>query len=389
MEAKILFVDDESKVLESIENQLFGKLDVWEMDFAASGEKAIKMMETKNYDIVVADMRMPGMDGAELLKYVHDHQPDAMRVVLSGHAIPEAAIAAIPYAHQYLSKPCTRDTLVETIDNAMSIRGASDDPDVRLGISKVMDLPSHLGVYTELAAVLDCEQTDFADVAKVIEKDASLTVKMMFVANSALFATSNPAGSTFEAVQRLGGQALKMLVLAVEISGLIDDGDDPAAVERREHQERVTQIMAQLLYDHPRHQMSGTLAAVLHDLGFMVFMNFISERYQQNVLSKASCKAHRVELEIEEFNVSYAQLGALLLKLWRLPEPVIDAVGNQHSTNPEDFEAAPVSAALMLADFLVEDADVEDHLESVLELLPEQEVNAWRERIDSFTAVST
>ena len=109
-----------------------------------------------------------------------------------------------------------------------------------------MDLPTHLGVYTELVAVLDCENSDFEDVAAVIEKDPSLTMKVMFVANSALFATANPAESTYEAVQRLGGQALKMLVLAVEISGLIDDGEDDLATERRAHQERVTQIVGNL-----------------------------------------------------------------------------------------------------------------------------------------------
>lgn len=388
MEAKILFVDDDAKVLESIENQLFLKLESWEMQFASSGEQAMTMMEESEFDVVVSDMRMPGMDGASLLSQIRDNWPNAMRIVLSGHAVPEAAIAAMPYAHQYLAKPCKQETLIETIDNALKIRDTSDDPDVRLGVSKVMDLPTHLGVYTELVTVMEDEQTDFEDVAAVIEKDPSLTMKVMFVANSALFATANPAESTFEAVQRLGGQALKMLVLAVEISGLIDDGEDEAAVERREHQERVTQIMGTLLSDHPRDQMSGAIAAILHDLGFMVFMNFITERYEDKVLSKADCKAHRVELEIQEFGVSYAELGSLLLKLWRLPDPVINAVAHQHSKNKEDFADAPVSAALMLADFLVEDTDVEEHIDEIVELLPEVEVNIWRERIDSLVAVA-
>ena len=388
MDAKILFIDDEEKVLEAIENQLFVKLDIWQTDFAGSGEDAIKMMEETAYDVVVSDMRMPGMDGAAVLTYVRDNYPNAMRVVLSGHAIPEAAIAAIPYAHQYLAKPCKQETLIETIENTLKIRDTSDDPDVRLGISKVMDLPTHLGVYTELVSVLDCGNSDFEDIAAVIEKDPSLTMKVMFVANSALFATANPAESTYEAVQRLGGQALKMLVLAVEISGLIDDGEDAAAIERREHQERVTQIMGVLLYDHPRHQMSGAIAAILHDLGFMVYMNFITERYERAVLSRSDCKSRRVELEIEEFGISYAHLGALLLNLWRLPDAVTSAVKNQHSKNKEDFVDAPVSVSLMLADFLVEDTDVEDHLEDVLSLIPDLEVDAWRERLDEIIAVS-
>lgn len=388
MEAKILFVDDEQLVLEAIQNQLFSKIDVWQADFANSGDQAVKMLAETAYDIVVSDMRMPGMDGATLLMHARDHYPNAMRIVLSGFAVPEAAIAAMPFAHQYLAKPCTQEVLIETIENTLRIRGVSQDPDVRLGVSKVMDLPTHLGVYTELVTVLEDENTDFEDIAAVIEKDQSLTLKVMFIANSALFATANPAESTYEAVQRIGGQALKMLVLAVEIAGLIDEGDDPETIERREHSERVTQIVGGMLQDYPREQMSGAIAAVLHDLGYMVFSSFISERYEEKVLSKAACKIERVALEIEEFGVSYAELGSLLLKLWRLPEVVVSAVADQHSKNKESFIDRPVSVALMLADFVVEDKDMEAHLEDTLSLLPEVEVDAWRTRLESMVAVA-
>ena len=117
-------------------------------------------------------------------------------------------------------------------------------------------------------------------------------------------------------------------------------------------------------------------------------MNFITERYERAVLSQSDCKSRRVELEIEEFGISYAHLGALLLNLWRLPDAVTLAVKNQHSKNKEDFVDAPVSVSLMLADFLVEDTDAEDHLEDALSLLPDLEVDAWRERLDEIIAVS-
>ena len=122
MNAKILFVDDEEKVLEAIENQLFVKMDDWELAFANSGEQAIEMVKETNFDVVVSDMRMPGMDGAALLSHIRDNHPNSIRVVLSGHAVPEAAIAAIPYAHQYLAKPCKQETLIETIESALHIQ---------------------------------------------------------------------------------------------------------------------------------------------------------------------------------------------------------------------------------------------------------------------------
>ena len=120
----------------------------------------------------------------------------------------------------------------------------------------------------------------------------------------------------------------------------------------------------------------------------MVFTSFISERYQQKVMSQAACKAERVQLEIDEFGVSRAQLAALLLGLWRLPESVVSAVANQHSQNKSDFIDAPVSTALMIADFLVEDTEVEEHLDGILELLPDHELDSWRDRIDAAAAIA-
>lgn len=388
MAAKILFVDDEPKILESIQNQLFEKIDEWQMDFVNSGEEALELAEKTNYDVVISDMRMPGMDGETLLRKVSELYPGTMRIVLSGHAVQEAAIAAIPFAHQYLAKPCTEKVLLETIGNALTIAASSSDPDVRFGISKVMDLPTHLGVYTELVVIMEDEHTDFEDIAAVIEKDVSLTLKVMFIANSALFATANPADSTTEAVQRIGGNALKMLVLAVEISGLIEEGDDEESIARQEQTQRMTQVVGELLSDHPRYQMAGAIAAILHDLGEMVFANFVSERYQRDVLDKSANKAERVDLEKQEFGICYAELGSLLLNLWRLPEEVVHAVANQNCTDPECFIDRPVSTSLMLADFLLETDEVGENIEEVLRLVSESEMGGWRERVDTVASVT-
>ena len=119
---RILFVDDESKVLEGLERLLYDCADEWDMSFVTSGQAAIDLLAHERFDVLVTDMRMPGIDGPALLKHVHRHHPDLVRIVLSGHTELETALRAIPIAHQFLCKPCDAKTLTDVLERIVSGR---------------------------------------------------------------------------------------------------------------------------------------------------------------------------------------------------------------------------------------------------------------------------
>jgi DNA-binding NtrC family response regulator len=108
---RILFVDDEEHVLEGLRNLFRRQRHVWDMVFVTSGEAALVELEKAPFDVIVSDMRMPGMDGATLLLHVKSRYPSVVRIVLSGHAERAAMVRALSVAHQFLSKPCEADTL--------------------------------------------------------------------------------------------------------------------------------------------------------------------------------------------------------------------------------------------------------------------------------------
>ncbi|MFC3120712.1 response regulator [Agaribacter flavus] len=116
---KVLFVDDEINVLKSIKRALF-KLNI-DLLFVDSAEKALALLEKQSVDVVVSDMKMPGMNGAQLLAKVAEMQPDTFRVVLTGYADMDQLQDAVNLgkAHRFLNKPWDNEDLVQVLEDGV------------------------------------------------------------------------------------------------------------------------------------------------------------------------------------------------------------------------------------------------------------------------------
>jgi len=115
MTERILCVDDEPKVLDALRRHLHGQ---FEIATATSGAAALEMLATQRpFAVIVSDMRMPGMDGIQLLAAVRRRAPDTVRIVLTGAADQQTAIAAVNQGHvfRFLTKPCAPDALAQAL----------------------------------------------------------------------------------------------------------------------------------------------------------------------------------------------------------------------------------------------------------------------------------
>jgi len=112
---KILFVDDEPNVLQSIRRSLRKQFS---LDTADGGEAALKMLgENGSYAVIVSDMRMPGMNGVELLAETKKRWPDTVRIMLTGNADQQTAVDAVNHGDvfRFLNKPCDAENLAKTV----------------------------------------------------------------------------------------------------------------------------------------------------------------------------------------------------------------------------------------------------------------------------------
>ena len=115
----ILFVDDEPRVLEGFRRQLRGS---YELAFAESGDEALQRIDQSGpFAAIVSDMRMPGMNGIELLRKARERSPDSVRIMLTGNADQSTAMDAVNRGQifRFLTKPCPAQSLEMAIGAAV------------------------------------------------------------------------------------------------------------------------------------------------------------------------------------------------------------------------------------------------------------------------------
>jgi DNA-binding NarL/FixJ family response regulator len=186
-QARILFVDDEQSVLEGLRDLLRKERRRWDMVFVTGGEQALEELRRAPFDVVVSDMRMPEMDGAELLTRVREDYPRAARLVLSGQADRESVLRAMPVTQQFLAKPCDQAVLRATLARTCDLQSVLASDAIRAVVGSLERLPSVPRTYFELTEVAARSDTDAADIAAVVQRDTAMTAKVLQLANSAYF----------------------------------------------------------------------------------------------------------------------------------------------------------------------------------------------------------
>jgi DNA-binding NtrC family response regulator len=139
--AKILLVDDEAVFTNNMAKLL--KNRGYHVTAVNSGEAALHELEEKNMDVVVLDLKMPGMDGLATLKEIKSLGLFTQTLILTGHGSIDTALEAVKLgAYDYLTKPCEIDELVAKIEKAWEKKDDEFKKDMKEKIQKVVESPS-------------------------------------------------------------------------------------------------------------------------------------------------------------------------------------------------------------------------------------------------------
>ena len=128
---RILFVDDEPMVLKGLQRSLRKMRNEWEMTFTSSSKEALDILDSGAFDVIVSDLRMPEIDGVQLLAEVKSRHPHVVRIILSGQVEQESTFKSVKVAHQSLSKPCDADILKHTLNKLFGLRNLLEDESIK------------------------------------------------------------------------------------------------------------------------------------------------------------------------------------------------------------------------------------------------------------------
>jgi HD-like signal output (HDOD) protein/CheY-like chemotaxis protein len=353
--ARILFVDDEAAVLDGLRDLLRKERNRWDMVFAPGGEQALEEFRKQPFDVIITDMRMPGMDGAELLAKVKELYPAAARVVLSGHAAREAVLRAMPVAQQFLAKPCESQVLRTAIDRTYGLKVLLANHAIRDIVGKLEALPSVPRTYLDLTDTAARSDSSIADLAAIVEQDPAMSAKVLQLANSAYFGANQRMVSIRGAVSYLGVELLKGLVLASSTFAAAENlSVEGFSLERLRSSSLLAARSARRFIADKGLADEAFTTGLVHDVGKIVIALGLPGEFSRVVReSEASGRGVHL-LEKEAFGVSHAEVGAYLLGVWGLPFTIVEAVAYHHQPGLIQEGPCVTLALLHAADAFVE-----------------------------------
>ena len=212
-------------------------------------------------------------------------------------------------------------------------------------ISRVTFLPSYFGVVGQLLSLLDTDRTNLAEIVRLVESDQALALRTLMVVNSRYYGLPRQVGRIDEAVIYLGLNELRNMAMAVamnDITGGVREGE-------WRHNLAVAHLADRLyvVRQHPENpdaQKWVFASGLLHDIGRL----FLSRSYMVvygRILSTTKDRVELLEAERKAFGRDHAAIGGLMLRQWRLPEPIVEAVANHH-----DPQGNPLAETVQLAD---------------------------------------
>lgn len=327
----LLFVDDEAALLDGLRRALRGERERWTMRFAQGGAQALELLAAAPADVVVTDMRMPGMDGLGLLAAVKAGWPNAARIVLSGFADLAAVAQASAVAHQYLLKPCDTATLRGVLERTLELQSVLADPALRRMVGGMGSLPAAPQVYHQLTLALGDPDVSVKRLAQIVQQDASLAARVLQFVNSAYYGLARRVGGIEQAIAYLGLNTLRHLTLTVEVQRTFSTSAAASpAFEAFERHGALTARIARRIAGDPVRGEVAFAAGLLHDAGKLVLASRLPEPYAE-VLARAAREGRtHAEMERELLGADHAALGGYLLGMWGLPHAIVEAVTFHH-----------------------------------------------------------
>lgn len=349
---RILFVDDERLLLDGLRRTLHSMRREWNMTFVSSAEQALDVIARQPVDVIVSDVRMPGMDGIRLLNKVRQQHPEIIRLALSGHTDRTDTMMATGVVHQFLAKPVELEVIKTAISRSFTLRQRLESEALLRVVAGLEVLPSMPLVYAKVSEELNRPEPSLTYISQIAAQDAGLATKILQLVNSSFFGIRRQVTDLSQALVLLGLDTFMSLVLVVHLfQALTTSGVNLDELWRNGvWTARVARALAHFEGLTPQECADAYLAGLLHDAGRLILAVNLPETFRE--IEDTRSTTGLVEAERRVLGSTHQEIGAYLVGLWGIPDTIVEAIAFHHhpsaavADGPAPLTFAHAAAAL-------------------------------------------
>lgn len=356
----VLYVGSDPPEADKLERQ-----SSWQVRVAANAAEALnELARDGTITTVIANSSLSGTSAKTFLAEIGERFPHLARLALSSS--DKDAPSAKPF--NVIPKRCDTVLLLGMLDRTYNLQRLVSGDAVRRIAGPVDKLPSVPQTYWDLVKAAESETSGAQDFARIVSADASTSLKVLQLANSAFFGSAQRITSVQHAVTRLGIELLKGLVLSANVFTTVDvsaaEGFSLEYFQRYSLQ--IARLAKQFL--SPTHAPLADEAftsAILHNIGTLVLAMREPARFSEVTARMAETSERDIDVEREVFGASHAEVGAYLLSTWGIPISIVETAAYHHCPSVITAGSVEVLAAVHAADALfgIACGDPEDRLD--------------------------
>ncbi len=353
----VLFVDDDKNILEGLKRKLYSKRSEWELAFKEGGLNAIEYMKTHPVDIIITDMRMPGVSGLDLLNHVNKVYPETIRIILSGHAEKTVVLQSIGLAHQYFSKPANTDDIIEAIYQIISVRKALKQPEMLKTFTQMRSIPCLPTIYHKIMDMLQSDDISMKSIGDLIMLDIGLSAKILQLINSSFFSVGKKIIDIYQAINLLGLDTLRDLILTIQIFDQVDHSNFLHFHLRElwKHSistAKIAKWVANELGFSKEDCQSAFISGLLHDSGKLILANEFPVQYNEIILELKKEKGNWEDIEKKVFHVSHSDVIAYLTSIWGFSNSIVHSLLFHNRPQESQSKKVTILTCLYIADYI-------------------------------------
>lgn len=366
----ILFVDSDNSALKALEQALAELKPSWTVHAVSTGKQARALIESQVVDVLVSESRLPDMSGFDLLGGVRISHPETIRLTLSEDHDSEVVMESARANHRFIAKPVSYPVLTTAIECSLRLRGVLQNKQLVKYVSNIESLPALPEIYNEMMAELASPHGSLLTVGSIVERDTALTVTVLKIVNSTFYGLSQRVESVAQGVTLLGIQLIKNITLTAKVFSQFKGSQ----LDLR----RLSQLNAQAVKIGALANQFGRYAKVARST--------VDHSQISGMLANIGelVAATKSDGQTEINDLSNELIGAYLLRLWLMPDAIVEAVALQYESPPRFAESITPLIILHSIRYLQDNyTDVSNHeqrqaCQGYLEtFVPEAIVDLW------------